>query len=241
MSESVLNHKRILAVDDEPDVLEMVKEEIVAAAPKSRVDTATTYEGAWELLSSWSYDLVILDIMGVRGFDLLKQAAAGPNPIPTVMLTAQAFSPEALKKSIELGARAYLPKQRLGALVPFLEDVLTYEYGPAWKRLLKEVEGVFAKGWGPYWRKPDSAFWDEFEKKYLRGLAALWRPDMPSSSFHGGPVLGQQSQYRRGQLRRRGCRRRGSGRFGRAGERHAHIHVTFIVKYHEVLFVDAEI
>jgi CheY-like chemotaxis protein len=165
MSESVLNHKRILAVDDEPDVLEMVKEEIVAAAPKARVDTATTYEGAWELLSSWSYDLVILDIMGVRGFDLLEQAAAGPNPIPTVMLTAQAFSPDALKKSIELGARAYLPKQRLGALVPFLEDVLTYEYGPAWKRLLKDVEGVFAQGWGPYWRKPDSVFWDEFEKK----------------------------------------------------------------------------
>jgi hypothetical protein len=81
------------------------------------------------------------------------------------MLTAHAFSPESLRKSIELGARAYLPKERLGAVVPFLEDVLTYEYGPTWRRVLKEIEGVFAKGWGPYWRTPDSAFWEDFEKK----------------------------------------------------------------------------
>ena len=165
MQESVLNHKRILAVDDEPDILEVLKEEIETAAPTCTLDTASYYEKAVELLTSWTYDLVILDIMGVRGFDLLQLAVKRPYPIPVVMLTAHALSPEALKKSIELGARAYLPKERLGALVPFLEDVLTYEYGPAWKRLLKEVEGVFTKGWGPYWRKPDSAFWDEFEKK----------------------------------------------------------------------------
>ena len=165
MSESVLNHKRILAVDDEADVLEVLKEEILSAAPNGRVDTATTYEEASDLLTSWSYDLVILDIMGVRGFDLLERASAFGYPIPTVMLTAHAFSPDALKKSIELGARAYLPKERLGAIVPFLEDVLTYEYGPAWKRLLKDVEGVFSKEWGPYWRKPNNAFWAEFEAK----------------------------------------------------------------------------
>ena len=169
MSESVLNDKRILAVDDEPDVLEVLKEEIaVGCSEQSSWRRPLPTNEASELLASWTYDLVILDIMGVRGFDLLQQATARPYPIPTVMLTAHAFSPEALKKSIELGARAYLPKERLGELVPFLEDVLTYEYGPAWKRLLKEVEGIFAKGWGPYWRKPDSAFWEEFEKKISR-------------------------------------------------------------------------
>jgi CheY-like chemotaxis protein len=165
MSKSVLDEKKILAVDDEPEVLEMLKEEILSVAPKSIVDTAVDYEEASNLLGAWTYNLVILDIMGVRGFDLLQRTTTRPCPIPTVMLTAHAFSPEALKKSIELGARAYLPKEKLAVLVPFLEDVLTYEYGPAWKRLLREVEGVFAKGWGPYWRKPDSAFWEEFEKK----------------------------------------------------------------------------
>ena len=124
MARSVLDGKRILAVDDEPDVLEVLKEEITAAAPACRFETATTFEQATGLLSSWSYDLLILDIMGVRGFDLLQNAVVRPYPIPTVMLTAHAFSPDALKKSIELGARAYLPKERLGAIVPFLEDVL---------------------------------------------------------------------------------------------------------------------
>jgi DNA-binding response OmpR family regulator len=165
MAQSVLDNKRILAVDDEPDVLDVLQEEILFAAPKCFFERATTFEQATELLSSWSYDLLILDIMGVRGFDLLQNATVRDYPIPTVMLTAHAFSPDALKKSIELGARAYLPKERLGAIVPFLEAVLTYEYGPVWKRLLKDVEGVFSKEWGPYWRKPNDAFWVKFEAK----------------------------------------------------------------------------
>jgi CheY-like chemotaxis protein len=165
MQESILNSKRILAVDDEPDILEVLKEEILAAAPGCTLETAVSYEQAVEQLVSWTYDLVILDIMGVRGFDLLKLAVTRPYPIPVVMLTAHALSPESLKKSIELGARAYLPKERLGAVVPFLEDVLTYEYGAVWRRVLKQVEGVFSKGLGPYWRKPDDAFWKEFEEK----------------------------------------------------------------------------
>ncbi len=165
MAESVLDNKRILAVDDESDVLEVLREEIMSAAPNCLFETATTFEQASQLIVSWSYDLLILDIMGVRGFDLLQRATAGEYPIPTVMLTARAFSPDALKRSIELGARAYLPKESLGAIVPFLEDVLTYEYGPVWKRILKDVEGVFSKAWGPYWRKPNNAFWAEFEAK----------------------------------------------------------------------------
>ncbi len=165
MKESVLNTMRILAVDDEPDVLETLKEEILSAAPDCTIDTAVSYGKASELLASWTYDLAIFDIMGVQGFDLLQKATDRPYPVPAVMLTAHALSPESLKKSIELGARAYLPKERLGAVVPFLEDVMTYEYGATWKRVLKQLEGIFSKAWGPYWRKPDERFWNEFEEK----------------------------------------------------------------------------
>jgi DNA-binding response OmpR family regulator len=165
MQESILSNKRILAVDDELDILAVLKEEILSDAPNCILDTATSYEAASELLASWTYDLGIFDIMGVRGFDLLQRAAERPYPVPVVMLTSHAFSPESLKKSIELGARAYLPKDRLGALVPFLKDVLTYEYGTVWKRHLKQVEGLFNKSWGPYWKKPDEVFWKEFEEK----------------------------------------------------------------------------
>ena len=165
---SVLEKKRILAVDDEADVLDVLKGEIGMAAPGCTVDTAGSFERAVELLASWTYDLVILDIMGVRGFDILKRVAGREARIPVVMLTAHSLTPEAMKKSIELGARAYLPKERLGALVPFLEDVLTHEYGSVWRRVLKQCEGVFSKRWGAYWRKPDEVFWNEFEEKISR-------------------------------------------------------------------------
>ena len=70
------------------------------------------------MLEATNYDVVILDIMGVRGFDLLDLAVK--KKIRVAMLTAHALSPEALKKSVELGARAYLPKEKLGEIVVFI-------------------------------------------------------------------------------------------------------------------------
>jgi len=165
MMESMLTGKRILAVDDESDVLELLQEEILEACPKCDFDKATSYERAVELMKSWTYDLVILDIMGVRGFDLLELAVNRTYPFPVVMLTAHAVTPEALRRSIELGARAYLPKEKLGQIVPFLEDVMKYEYGPGWRRLFKQLEGLFNARWGPYWKKSDEKFWKEFEER----------------------------------------------------------------------------
>ena len=166
MARSVLDGKRILAVDDEPDVLEVLKEEIMSAAPEVPFRDGHHLRAGDR--SCWRRGHTTFSSSISWVFAALTSCRAPPvrdYPIPTVMLTAHAFSPDALKKSIELGARAYLPKERLGAMVPFLEDVLTYEYGPVWKRLLKEVEGVFSKEWGPYWRKPNDAFWKEFEAK----------------------------------------------------------------------------
>ena len=74
MAGSILNGKRILAVDDEPDVLEVLQEEILGTCPDCTFDKATTYEQADRMLKATAYDVVILDIMGVRGFDLLDTA-----------------------------------------------------------------------------------------------------------------------------------------------------------------------
>ena len=81
------------------------------------------------------------------------------------MLTAHALSPEALKRSVEMGARAYLPKEELGEIVPFLEDVLLHEYLPGWKQLLKKLENFFNTLWGDDWKKSDEKFWKEFDEK----------------------------------------------------------------------------
>ena len=104
-SSEILQDKLILAVDDEEDVLDIIEEELSESA-NCTLHRATTFEKAQQYLVSYTYDLVILDIMGVRGFDLL-QIATNAN-FPVVMLTAHAFTPEALKKSIELGARRVL-------------------------------------------------------------------------------------------------------------------------------------
>ncbi len=164
-TKSVLDNKRILIVDDETDVLVVLEEEIKFEVPSVTIDSAASYREAVELLASWSYDLAIFDIMGVRGFDLLESAVSRPIPIPVVMLTARALVPSALRESIAKGARAYLPKNHLGAIVPFLEDVLTNEYGPVWRRIMKVVEGSLYRAWGPYWRNPDADFWKEFEER----------------------------------------------------------------------------
>jgi len=163
MTESILDGKRILAVDDEPDVLATLEDEILAAAPKCKFEKATTYQEAAKKLESQNYDVVILDIMGVRGFDLLELAVS--RNFPVAMLTAHALTTEALKRSFEMGARAYLPKEKLGEVVPFLEDLLKYEYLPGWKRLLEKLEGFFNERWGQYWKKPEEKFWKEFDEK----------------------------------------------------------------------------
>ena len=167
MAESILNGKRILAMDDEPDVLDVVKEEILDDAPQCRIETATNYEEAAEKLESQNYDLVILDIMGVRGFDLLSIAVN--RNFPVAMLTAHALNPEALKKSIDMKARAYLPKEELGEIVPFLEDILEEsDHLSGWARTMGKLEGFFNSHWGADWQKPQAEFWREFEKKTAR-------------------------------------------------------------------------
>ena len=162
MKESVLDGKRILAVDDEPDVLSVLDEEITAACQHCKVDKATTYEAAVEKLKSGKYDLVILDIMGVRGFELL--ALAVNQGLRVAMLTAHALSPENLKRAFEMKAMSYLPKEKLGEIVTFLEDALKYEYLPGWKRLMGALKDFFDMRFETDWEKKTGLPWQEWGK-----------------------------------------------------------------------------
>jgi CheY-like chemotaxis protein len=161
MAKGVLEGKRILAVDDEPDILEVLADELDKYAVK--LDRALSFEAASQMLASFTYDLVILDIMGVRGFDLLSYARS--RKFPVVILTAHALNPDTLKRSIEEGARAYVPKDEIDNIVPFLEDVLSLSYESAWKKLFTRLGGVFGRQFGPDWRKSEKDFWDEFDKR----------------------------------------------------------------------------
>ena len=167
MAESILNGKRILVVDDERDVLEVLEEEILGYAPSCTIEKVYSYRDATQKLESQNYDLVVLDIMGVRGFDLLDQTVK--RKFPAAMLTAHSLDPESLKRSIDMGACAYLPKEKLGEIVPFLEDILESADGlSAWGRLMSKLEGYFTSRWGELWKKSEEKFWTDFDKQTSR-------------------------------------------------------------------------
>ena len=157
MTESILNHKKLLIVDDEPDILATLEEEILQSSPDSKIDKASNYEDAAALLKANDYDLVVLDIMGVRGFDLLEIAVT--RKFKVAMLTAHALSPEALKKSHDMGAIAYLPKEKLGEVVPLLEDMLLNDYKTEWAQLMGKLDDYFKAQWGKDWRKREAIDW----------------------------------------------------------------------------------
>ncbi|WP_319525468.1 response regulator [uncultured Desulfosarcina sp.] len=158
MAQSILNDKRILAVDDEIDVLETL-EDLLDGYPGLIFDRATDYETGYHLLRSWTYDAVILDIMGVRGYDLLN--AAVHLGFPTVMLTAHALSSDHLKRSITMGARAYIPKERMSDIPEFLEDVISLGHRSSLKRMFQRLGSVFNKRFGSRWMEDEKTFWDQ--------------------------------------------------------------------------------
>ena len=126
---------------------------------------APDYETARQYLVSYTYDIVILDIMGVKGFELLKTAVF--RGFPTVMLTAHALTPEALKKSIKYGAVSFLPKEHIDELRSFLGDVVQGGKKQVWRRLFNRLGDYFNRRFGPDWKERDS-FLKEFEKELSR-------------------------------------------------------------------------
>ena len=162
-SKSPLKDKVVLVVDDEPDVLETVAEELDMCL----VHKAGDYDTALQYLLSYTYDIVILEIMGVRGFELLKNAVS--RGFPAVMLTAHALSPESLKKSIKLGAVSFLPKEKTSELTSFLEDVVLERGKPVWQKLFDRLGKYFNRRFGPDWKEKDK-FFKEFEEELKESL-----------------------------------------------------------------------
>ncbi len=160
-SESPLTGKVVLLVDDEPDVLDTLAEQLDMCITHK----AVSYERARQYLQSYTYDIVVLDIMGVNGFDLLKIAVA--KGFPTVMVTAHALTPEAVRKSIQLGALFLLPKEKISDLKPFLEEMVLGGYQPGWKRLFQRLGAYFDHRFGPEWKEKDQ-FLKEFISEMRR-------------------------------------------------------------------------
>ena len=146
-TDRLLKDKVVLVVDDEVDVTDTVEEVL----DQCFIRKANDYDTG----------RVILDIMGVNGFELLKLSVK--RGFPTVMLTAYALTPEALEKSIKLGAVSFLPKEKMSDLDEFIADVVLKGGQPVWGKLFDKLGGFFNTRFGPDWKQRNQ-FLEEFER-----------------------------------------------------------------------------
>lgn len=153
--EKIIQGKRLLIVDDEKDVLDV----LVDLLEVCKIDTATSFEEGRRLLQENDYDMLILDIQGVRGFDLLKLSKE--RKIPAIMLTAHGLTEENFQRSVAEGASYYAPKDEMAHIATFVADVFeSIELGKSpWKKLLERLGGFYDKRFGGTdWRKKELEF-----------------------------------------------------------------------------------
>jgi DNA-binding NtrC family response regulator len=158
MGKDYLRGKRILVVDDEPDIPDVIEESL----PMAEVVKVYTFADAKEMLETRYFDVAILDIMGVNGYKLLD--IANGKKVVAVMLTAHALSPEDTVKSYKEGAASFIPKEEMVNIATFLNDVFeAKEKGKnLWWRWFDRFASLYDKRFGPDWQKKDGEFWDYF-------------------------------------------------------------------------------
>jgi DNA-binding NtrC family response regulator len=161
-SDDLLKGKKIIVVDDEIDILD----NLVDMLDQCDVETASSFESAKELLKTKVYDAAILDIMGVRGFDLL--GIATKRKIPALMLTAHGLNPDNLVGSIKLGAKSYIPKDKIVDIKIYLKEILlAREKGIEKSRnWFDRLSSFFDARFGHGWKNKDKKFWKEFDDTY---------------------------------------------------------------------------
>lgn len=145
----LLEGKKVLIVDDEPDVLDSLE----ALLPMCVVAVASSFAKAKELLETRDFDLAVLDIMGVNGYELLQ--IAKEKHVPALMLTAHGLVPENLRKAQQEGAAYFVPKEEMARIGLFLQDVLEARQKgrSTWERWIERFEGYFDRKFGPEWQK----------------------------------------------------------------------------------------
>lgn len=155
---SLLDGKKILIVDDEPDVLESLEDLL----PMCKLVKAYSFNEAKEQLEGQYFDMAILDIMGVDGYELLD--IANRRKVIAVMLTAHALSPEDTVRSYKEGAASYIPKEEMTNIATFLNDILeAKEEGKHfWWRWYDRLGAYYERKFGPDWQDHDKEFWEKF-------------------------------------------------------------------------------
>jgi len=127
--------QRILVVDDEPDLLELVRVNLAQAG--FEVETASKGRGALESVRRSAPDLIVLDLMlpDIQGTDVCRELRADPEfaRLPIIMLTARADEVDRVV-GFELGADDYVTK-------PFSPRELTLRVRAILRRRSQQIDG----------------------------------------------------------------------------------------------------
>jgi DNA-binding NarL/FixJ family response regulator len=117
--------RRILAVDDDPDVLVTI-EALLRRSPDVEFRGVETEAEARRLLSDWSPDVALVDLRlaGTSGIDLLRYLATIAPKTRRVLLTA--YQPEAFAALglAATDAHVTIEKDRLVSSIQALEDAV---------------------------------------------------------------------------------------------------------------------
>ncbi len=100
---------RVLIIDDDPDILNIVK--TACESESMEIRTATSAEELWRALQSEKPDVILLDIMlpDASGLDLIKRIRSTYSNIPIIFLTARKSDLDMIL-GLELGADDYVTK-----------------------------------------------------------------------------------------------------------------------------------
>ena len=119
MTDMLPTATQILAIDDDPDLLELMSKMLSRIGAVTRL--AETASDGLSALESEHYDLLILDLMlpDIDGYEVLTRIRADSrfDDMPILILSARA-DPEAISRGYEIGADGYLVK-------PYLPNTLT--------------------------------------------------------------------------------------------------------------------
>ena len=102
-------HVRILIVEDEPKVAQLVREALTEA--QFAADVAVDGVSALERVSAMAYDLLILDVMlpDMGGFGVCRQVRSLGLNTPVLMLSARSLVDDRVR-GLDSGADDYLTK-----------------------------------------------------------------------------------------------------------------------------------
>src|SRR6185312_5543615 len=100
---------RILVIDDEKKLAELIAAAL--RAERYAVDTAHHGRTAWEMIETYDYDLIILDLMlpELDGAEILRRTRRRNDQVPILILTARDATEEKVR-NFEAGADDYLTK-----------------------------------------------------------------------------------------------------------------------------------